>query len=315
METDKLESITSVFSKRLGTAVLATSVYDSDIFCYWLFKNGNRLDEHNSCPEYWEPVTAAQKDRVRGDSQVLAGISTAGATADEIDSVLHPRTRRTFAEHTAGELLALMGVPEECAGLSYGDGADPALFGGSSSFRLYSKAGFRLEAEDTELGTPESGHATKSSPGEELVSQAYAGSPVLVRRLLAQGADVNYRDLAGRTALIAACQSISADGDRRLDLVNILLAAGADPNLKDDDNMTAADHLAKHVERGRHVWSQFPLDPRKALAGSPGLPLGLRAKFEQAFATASQEISKRRSEEAAANEKIFALLGFPASAE
>lgn len=80
---------------------------------------------------------------------------------------------------------------------------------------------------------------------------AYVASPGMVRFLLQRGADVNMRNLDGRTALHCVMhQGYSAGFNRNLAaLLELLLKSGADTGLRSDDGYTARDIA---VMRGLH---------------------------------------------------------------
>jgi ankyrin repeat protein len=69
-----------------------------------------------------------------------------------------------------------------------------------------------------------------------LLAATGRGDANTVRKLLAQGEDVNATDATGRTALMLAAQR----GDAAL--IRLLLASGADPQRTDRDGLNAADH-------------------------------------------------------------------------
>ena len=70
---------------------------------------------------------------------------------------------------------------------------------------------------------------------DELADAVFLSDMDDVRALLAQGADPDARDEEQRTSLMNA----TLDGQR--DLVRVLLEAGADPNLRDADGWTPLD--------------------------------------------------------------------------
>lgn len=70
-------------------------------------------------------------------------------------------------------------------------------------------------------------------PGPALISAANRGDADSVRRLLEQGADVETRDDAGRTPLVAAAYG------NHLAVAEILVEAGADVNAKDETVQSA----------------------------------------------------------------------------
>lgn len=63
--------------------------------------------------------------------------------------------------------------------------------------------------------------------------------PVLVKALIARGADVNLKDTNDSTALMTAIMSLGAT----VEIVKLLLAAGADPEARDKDGETALSML------------------------------------------------------------------------
>jgi len=69
-----------------------------------------------------------------------------------------------------------------------------------------------------------------------------AGRPLeVIEILVAAGADVNARDSNGQTALMIAARS------RSMDVIKALLAAGADPSICDAESRDAADHFASSL--------------------------------------------------------------------
>jgi ankyrin repeat protein len=77
-----------------------------------------------------------------------------------------------------------------------------------------------------------------------LMRAARKGEVDSVKRLLAEGADVNARDWMGRTAWLHACEFARASPQ----VVALLLAAGADPNTADRAGVTALMEAASFAE-------------------------------------------------------------------
>ena len=61
-----------------------------------------------------------------------------------------------------------------------------------------------------------------------------------VRDLLAAGAKIDIQDKKGMTALMHACQRL----ERHFGIVSLLIEAGADINIRDNENKSAADYAA-----------------------------------------------------------------------
>ena len=72
-----------------------------------------------------------------------------------------------------------------------------------------------------------------SQQDAELIETAGRGNTAAVRRLLDAGADVDFRDERGRTALVAAAYG------NHLDAARVLVEAGADVNVKDETEQSA----------------------------------------------------------------------------
>jgi hypothetical protein len=78
--------IGSELSARLSTAVIAFLVHESALFVYYLFDNGDLLDEYNSSPPpasaYAEPD---QKIRFTGRPEILLNYCTPGTTRADLE--------------------------------------------------------------------------------------------------------------------------------------------------------------------------------------------------------------------------------------
>ena len=85
--------------------------------------------------------------------------------------------------------------------------------------------------------------AQDDSPSERLFSAAQRGEIEEVKRLLAEGVDVNSRTRYGGTPLAFAVDK------GNVELVEVLLAAGADVNAKDNRQLTSLDLARKRTDR------------------------------------------------------------------
>ena len=135
-------------ARQLSVAVsypaMALMVHDSDVFLYWLYKNGEPRDEFNSDPdwgtdvddEHSPPPDVSEKMRVSGSPEALLPYCLSGVTSDQIRGVLHPaeasqaaKERLTFsavsadqylfADAQAADLTKLLGMDETLASLGY----------------------------------------------------------------------------------------------------------------------------------------------------------------------------------------------------
>jgi hypothetical protein len=108
-----IRTIASGISRALKSDVIAFLVHDSDIASYWLYQFGNLLDEFNSAPDYFGGVVdTAARNRVRGNPERLLPLCVPGTTIDQIDCVIHPSEKITFAEDYLTSLAPLLGIDD-----------------------------------------------------------------------------------------------------------------------------------------------------------------------------------------------------------
>jgi hypothetical protein len=50
-------------ARRLGAEVIAMVAHDEDIFVYEYYSGGKRIDQFNSAPEYWGPISEKAKHK------------------------------------------------------------------------------------------------------------------------------------------------------------------------------------------------------------------------------------------------------------
>ena len=121
-DTELLIALAQKLSKALKTTVFGILVHDSDIAAYWLCQSGAVVDEYDSCPDYFgNEVSAAERQKVRGDTDKLLPLCMAGTTREQIDAVIHPTEEDSpvFAEDIIRELGKLLGMEENRASLGF----------------------------------------------------------------------------------------------------------------------------------------------------------------------------------------------------
>lgn len=65
-------ALAQALSAQLNRLVLLLYMYDDDFWGYFCCENGELLDEFNPMPDYFEEVSEAERQRVSGDSALLA---------------------------------------------------------------------------------------------------------------------------------------------------------------------------------------------------------------------------------------------------
>lgn len=85
-----LDKLAKQLSKQLSCGAFTWNVHDDDIFWYSLYENGKQRDEFNSIPDYFEPVSRAKKNRLRGKPEALVQYCLPGIGYSKVLEVLHP---------------------------------------------------------------------------------------------------------------------------------------------------------------------------------------------------------------------------------
>lgn len=85
----------------------------------------------------------------------------------------------------------------------------------------------------------------KKEAGEQLISAADMGDLDMVKDMLSDGADINYQDNRGETALMCASMQSNEDVPMRrnkTEVLRYLISQNADLDKKDNAGMSALDH-------------------------------------------------------------------------
>lgn len=163
-DSDRIEQLCEQVSMGTGGPVIAFLVHDSDFVSYWLFENGRKRDEYNSCPDYFGEVSemlapgeSAEEylARVRGDADALLPHCPAGTDRAAVESLLRAgRGEYMFAEEHLDRLARLLGIDPQRAMMTYRD--------------------IGLEMPSEESGLEFVGSGSPPEPGEDSWSRSFA---------------------------------------------------------------------------------------------------------------------------------------------
>ncbi|MYN12792.1 ankyrin repeat domain-containing protein [Pusillimonas sp. TS35] len=115
----------------------------------------------------------------------------------------------------------------------------------NDSAYLYAGARGHLEILNMTLAHGADLTSTNRYGGTALIPAAERGHVDTVRTLVDAGVDVDHINKLGWTALLEAI-ILGSGGERHQKIVDILLKAGANPNLADRDGVTPLQHARKH---------------------------------------------------------------------
>jgi hypothetical protein len=205
-----IERLAQELSTRWCTVCVAFMVHDSDFARYWLNDQGQLLDEFNSDPEYFDDVSATERQRLQGRSDIFLRYCQPQVTREQVETVL--RSDVTFAEETVSQLAEFLGIDPDRALDDFGH---EGMGGGSGGFRFPDGGNDDDDNDDAESGnTSLSRHGmqarlmqmiqqksasmfatfkgdTTSPQSDALVKAAAAGAVDDMEGLVAAGADVN----------------------------------------------------------------------------------------------------------------------------
>lgn len=66
------ESLASALSRELGKAVMLLYIYDGDYWGYYLYDKGSEIDRFVPMPDYFEEVPEEEKERMKGNADLIA---------------------------------------------------------------------------------------------------------------------------------------------------------------------------------------------------------------------------------------------------
>ena len=118
----ELADLASTVSSSLGAAVVSVRVHDSDILDLELFEAGERRDRYCSAPDYFEPVSEAERREVAGRPAAWHPLLAEGK--DETDLARVFAEKLLFAEHTLREVGDLLTIDRTQLGVGYRYAAD-----------------------------------------------------------------------------------------------------------------------------------------------------------------------------------------------
>jgi hypothetical protein len=191
-----LRGLAKGLSSKLKTAVTAMMVHDSDLFVYLIYEHGELIDQFDSKPDYFGPVSEAQKKEWRGDFAKLIPYAKKKSSIQDFKRVAEKA--HVFEERRASEFSELLDI-------------EPSRAQNGFKYLLETKHKFTLVYAK--------GHSKDQAWLVEAVSR---GDAAKVKELLEKGTSPHQEDRIGQPLLVVAGRR------RNLDMVRDLIAHGAD---------------------------------------------------------------------------------------
>ena len=86
--TENVYNLASELSGKLGCKAIVFDVYDSDICKYQLYDNGEVKDKYNSNPDYFEPTSQEEKERLKGNPELLLPLCLQEIKVEDLRKIL-----------------------------------------------------------------------------------------------------------------------------------------------------------------------------------------------------------------------------------
>jgi hypothetical protein len=122
-----IRSLGRKLSASLNSPVVAFLNHDDDVLCYWLFEEGELIDEFNSCPDYFDEDDADDLDdedetasgpAFMSDGEELCRALGRSDVHERVGSIL-AEPHRVFVSETHRDLVRTLGLPSWSVGAGY----------------------------------------------------------------------------------------------------------------------------------------------------------------------------------------------------
>jgi hypothetical protein len=196
-DLEVLRELAKGISLKLKTAVIATMVHDSDIFVYLIYERGKLIDQFDSKPDYFGPVSEAQNKEWRGDFAKLIPYAKKKSSIQDFRRAAEKA--HVFEEERAVEFSLLFGIEPSRA-----------------------QTGFKYLQETKHEFTlvHAKGHSEDQA---QLVLAVSRGDVAKVKELLEKGTPPHQKDRFGEPLLVITGRRGNSEIARHL------IAHGADP--------------------------------------------------------------------------------------
>jgi len=115
------EAFAIAFAKQLNASVLDLMVHDSDIFIYNFYRGDQLIDEYSSRPDYFEEVSVAEHQRLKGKPEVFRNLVDSDNKLAELGSLLttHDDEEFVFEENRLEKFAELLGIENTLTSYEY----------------------------------------------------------------------------------------------------------------------------------------------------------------------------------------------------
>ena len=117
MMNSVIEKLGAKLAGDLSCIVLGVSNHDDDILIYQLFQDGEKTDEYNSCPDYFDDGAEAPAGPSGGQAEILCRACASDAISDVAEIL--GGAQYVFALERHQDLVKALGISDHAVGFGH----------------------------------------------------------------------------------------------------------------------------------------------------------------------------------------------------
>ena len=107
-------------AKRLPNDVFHLIVHDDDIFVYFFFRNGQLVDQYDSCPDYFKKVSAEEIKQWQGHPELFQDLLVKPDLLSKLKTLLATNHKKfTFEQERMAQFVELLGFSNALSSYEY----------------------------------------------------------------------------------------------------------------------------------------------------------------------------------------------------
>ena len=113
------DHVSAAIARHLPCDILHLQLHDDDVFAYSFYRNGQLVDQYNSCPEYFGEVSAAEKQACQGRPELLKDLFPKAESLSRLRALLGSGKKYTFEQERMEQFVKLLGLSNAMSSYEY----------------------------------------------------------------------------------------------------------------------------------------------------------------------------------------------------
>lgn len=112
--------ISTEIAKRLPHDIFHLVVHDDDIFSYYFYRNGQEVDQYNSCPDYFEKVSDEEKQKCQGHPELFHDLLRKPESLSKLKTLITADGEEfAFEQERMEQFVELLGLSNALSSYEY----------------------------------------------------------------------------------------------------------------------------------------------------------------------------------------------------